>query len=335
MNKLNQEFKNGQFHNLYLLHGEESYLCKQYKERLKKLLLPDDNTMNYHYYNGKSFNVREVIDLSETLPFFSKKRVIIIEESFLFQKDKDSSEEALLAEYLKTVPETTVFIFVEGKIDKRLLLYKTIKKYGSVAEFTTPGESDLQKWVLGMVKNEKKEISPAALSFFLGRTGFDMNHIKCEIEKLFSYCHDKDEITMEDIDIICAKQLHDNIFEMIEAIALKQQKKALEIYYDMMAAKEPPVKILVLIGRQFTHLLQVKDLGKRGYGKDQIAAKAGLHPFVAGKYLSQSGRFKTSYLIEVLEDCAKADEDIKTGRMNDMLALELFIVKYSSQVNKA
>ena len=67
------------------------------------------------------------------------------------------------------------------------------------------------------------------------------------------------EVTMQDVDDICTTQITNKIFEMVEAVAEKQQKKALDYYYDLLALKEPPMRILYLLTRQFKLLLQVKD----------------------------------------------------------------------------
>lgn len=69
MKSLNEDLKTGQFSQIYLLYGEENYLKKQYKERFVKAMLPQGDTMNYAYYEGKGVEIREVIDLAETLPF--------------------------------------------------------------------------------------------------------------------------------------------------------------------------------------------------------------------------------------------------------------------------
>ncbi len=81
MKALNEEIKSGQLKKVYLLYGEEAYLKKMYKERLRKAALPEGDTMNYAYYEGKNVNVKEVIDLSETLPFFADRRLIILENT--------------------------------------------------------------------------------------------------------------------------------------------------------------------------------------------------------------------------------------------------------------
>ena len=104
----------------------------------------------------------------------------------------------------------------------------------------------------------------------------------------------------------------------------------LELYYDLLALKEPPMRILFLMIRQYRLLLQVKGLLKAGYGRKEIASKAGLHPFVAGKYMDQAKHFPGRELRAIMEEGAELEQSVKTGRLTDHLAVELFLVKYSS-----
>ena len=116
---------------------------------------------------------------------------------------------------------------------------------------------------------------------------------------------------------------------MVEAIGKKEQKRALRLYYDLLVLKEPPLRILALIGRQFNFLLQVKELKKKGYSQAAIAAKTGLHGFVAGKYERQAAGFGTEELKKALEACVEADEQVKRGQMTDIMSVELLIIQYS------
>lgn len=326
MQRLNQDIKTGQLNHVYLLYGEEAYLRKQYKDRLKEAIIGDD-TMNYHYYEGKSISVGEIIDQAETMPFFADKRLIVLENSGLF---KGGGEE--LAEYLKTPAETVYFLFVDAEVDKRSKLYKAVSAKGCAVEFGIQDETTLKRWILGMVKKENKKISEAALNYLLEMTGTDMENIRRETEKLFSYCLDKEAITERDIEQICTRRISSHIFDMINAIADRRQKKALELYYELLALKEPPMRILVLITRQFSLLLQVKELAGKGYQGRTIGEKVGLPGFIAGKYVTQASRFKKEELRETVEACVEAEEAIKTGRLNDNMSVELLIIKYSSNM---
>ena len=324
MQRLTQDIKSGQFNQIYLLYGAEAYLRKQYRDRLKNAIIGDDN-MNYHYYEGKDISIGEVIDQAETLPFFAEKRLIILENSGFF---KSGGEQ--LAEYLSAPSDTTFFLFVETEVDKRSRLYKAASSKGCAVEFAIQDENTLKKWILGMVKKENKKISESALNFLLEKTGTDMENIRKETEKLFCYCMDKEAITEADIEEICTKRIGNHIFDMVSAIADKKQKQALELYYELLAQKEPPMRILFLIARQFNLLLQVKELKGKGYQNKAIGEKVGLPGFIAGKYVVQASRFKTREIRDAVEACVAAEEAIKTGRLNDNMSVEMLIIQYSS-----
>lgn len=326
MKSLNEDLKTGQLKQIYLLYGEEAYLKKQYRDKLHQAIVPLEDTMNYAYYEGKGINVREVIDLAETLPFFAEHRLIVLENSGFF---KNASPE--LADYLKELPETTAMIFVESEIDKRGKLYKAVKEKGRIVELGRQDEGTLLRWIAGNVRREGKQITEQTIRFFLTKVGTDMENIQKELEKLFCYTLDKQEISAEDVEEICTTQITNQVFDMVEAVAKKQQRKALDYYYDLLALKEPPMRILFLLTRQFRLLWEVKDMDRQGYPRKEIATKAGLHPFVVGKYQEQARAFSEPALRKILEDSVDMEECIKTGRLSDTLGIELFIMKYSAK----
>lgn len=325
MKSLNEDLKTGNLKQVYLLFGEENYLKKQYKDRLTKALISDGDEMNYAYYEGKGIDVKEIIDLAETMPFFSERRLIVIENSGFFK-----NAAPVLAEYMKDIPETTYFVFVESEVDKRGKLYKVVKDKGRIVELARQDEKTLVRWIYGNVKKEGKQITESSIHYLLSKCGTDMENLQKEMEKLFCYTLDKEVIELRDIDAICTTQITNEIFDMVNAVAEKKQKRALDRYYDLLALKEPAMRILYLLSRQFRLLMEVKEMTGQGYDKKSIASKAGLHPFAVGKYIEQSRRFSQEELRSILEESVDIEERVKTGRLQDVLAVELFIVKYSS-----
>lgn len=325
MKTIDNDIKMGQLKNVYLLYGTEDYLKRQYRDKLKHALVEPDDTMNFSAYEGKDINPKELIDLSETLPFFKEKRMILVENSGFFKNSCDD-----LAEYMSQVPESTCFVFVEEEVDKRSKLFKAASRAGSVVEFETPKEDMLIRWILGRIQREGKKITQSVMQLFLSKTGSDMENIDKELEKLICYTLDKTEISAADVEAICTGQTENKIFEMIDAISARNQKKALDLYYDLLALKEAPMRILFLIARQFQNLLLIKSMSAKGYPAVSIAKTAGMPSFAVQKNLRQAGAFKINQLKEAIEDCGQAEEDVKTGRMADQLAVELLIVKYSA-----
>ncbi|MDD7147833.1 MAG: DNA polymerase III subunit delta [Lachnospiraceae bacterium] len=329
MKLLNEDIKTGQLKQLYLLYGAEDYLRRQYRDRLRQALAGQD-TMNCHYFEGKNIAPGELINLAETMPFLAERRVIVVENSGFFGKGGDAKGGGALAEYLKDMAETAYIVFVETEVDKRGRLFKTVKDRGRITEFVTQDEATLTKWILGMIGREGKKITGQDLRYFLEKTGADMENISKELEKLFCYTLDRDVITAADIDAVCTQHISNRIFDMVSAVSDKNQKKALDLYYDLLSLKEPPMRILFLIARQFNLLLQVKELRKKGNDNRVIAEKVGVPPFAVGKYVSQSSGFDREQLRKALASCVEAEEAVKTGKLNDVMSVELLIIQYSA-----
>lgn len=329
MKLLMEDIKSGKFKNVYLLTGEETYLRNQYRKRLRDALLDPEDTMNAASFEGKNINPREIIDLAETMPFFAERRVIELQDSGFA---KNACPE--LADYLADIPASTFLILTEAEIDKRGRLYKAIKKAGRVVEFKRQDERTLTRWVLGILKKEGRSITEETMHVFLERTGADMEHIDHELEKLLCYTEGKDVITTTDVEAVCTERTENRIFDMIQAITEQDQRRALNLYADLLSMKEPPMRILYLITRQFHQLLQLKELSAQGMERGEMAKAAGVPPFAMGKYMAQCRKFTSVQLRSAVEDCVDTEEKVKTGRLSDQLSVELLIVKYSSSVSE-
>ena len=321
MQVLNQDIKNHDFKRVYLLFGDEPYLVSNYKKKLREAIAGDD-TMNFNYFEGKNPDVREIISLADTMPFFAERRLILIDGSGFF---KSAPEE--LVNYLPDMPDTVCLIFCESEVDKRNKLYKKVKDLGYAAELKKQDSDQLMRWAAGILGKDGKKITKQVMEYFLERTGDDMENIRTELEKLICYTMGRDVITKEDVDAVGTVHVTNRIFEMVSAIVAGNTRKALDLYEDLLTLKEPPMRILFLIARQFNQLLQVKELLAAGMGKGDIASKIKVPPFAAGKLITQAKVFTRERILDYVELCVESEEAVKTGRMADRMAVELLIAR--------
>ena len=324
MKTLNEHIKKSEYQKVYLIYGEEEYLKKQYRDRMKEAIIGDD-TINYSYFEGDGTRAEDVIAMCETMPFFSDRRLVIVSDSSFFKSANDA-----LADYIKKLPDYIVLIFIEKNVDKRNKVYKAVNSAGYVCEMAYQTTAMLKKWIAGMLAKEHFKVAEAACDMLLEKTGANMELIRNEVDKLISYCEGKEAVMPEDISAVCSTQTTSRIFEMIEAVAGKNRDKALNLYYDLLELKESPMLILYLIVRQFNGILQAKDCVAKGMSIREAASYIGVQPFIAGKYLSQSKYFTTDMIKEILKECADVEECVKQGRLQDKLGVEMIIIKYSS-----
>ncbi len=321
MQTLTQDIRNHNFKPVYLLYGEESFLKNSFKNQMKEAVTAGD-TMNFNQFEGKGIDVQELISLADTMPFFAEKRLILAEDSGFFKGAADE-----LISYLSRMPETTCLIFVESEVDKRSRMFKKVKELGHAAEMERQDAAQLARWAGTILAREGKKITGHTMELFLNMTGDDMENIRMELEKLISFTLGREVITDEDVQTISTVRITNKIFDMVTAIVNRQTRKAMDLYEDLLTLKEPPMRILFLIARQFNQILQAKELMGKGMDKGGIASKLKIPPFAAGKIMPQARTFSKEQILSYVNLCVDTEEAVKTGKLNDRMAVELLLTQ--------
>lgn len=321
MQTLNQDIKEKSFKKIYLLYGDEPFLVGSYKKKLREAITGGD-TMNFNYFEGKNPDVKEIISLADTMPFFADRRLILVDGSGFFKSAQED-----LAAYLPQMPDTTCLVFAESEVDKRNRLYKRVKELGYAAELNKQDTAQLMRWAAGILGRDGRKISRPVMEYFLERTGDDMENIRMELEKLVCYTMGRDVITKEDVDAVGTVHVTSRVFDMVAAIVAGNTKKAMDLYEDLLTLKEPPMRILFLIARQFNQLLQIKELTAAGKDKGAMASALKVPPFAVGKLTAQARAFTRDQILSWVTLCVETEEAVKTGRLSDRLAVELLIAR--------
>lgn len=335
--QLRQDIKTKNIRSLYLFYGPEEYLKKNYTGYIESLLLSDElKLMNKVVLEGKA-TPAAIIDNCETLPVFSEKRIVIVKNSGLFkvkkkeQTDKkgkqsrQNKQEDELANLFANMPKHVCLIFLEQEVDRRVKYVELIKDNGLVVEFDFRRPEELAKWVIKMMRTNGHITDISTAAQMVEYCEPDMSNLYNEIEKLCAYAGDRTEITMNDVIKVCTRSVKSRIFDLTDAIAMRQCAKALSLLDDMITLKEPVQKIMFMIARQFRQLLQVKLLIEAGASQSEITSKLKLNPYVAGKIIKQAQRFTTEKLEDAISVGLDLDIAIKTGKIEDRAAVELMI----------
>ncbi len=323
MKEIKRHIKEKSFARVYLLTGDEPYLILQAKHMLKNAMVPEGDEMNYASFADDKVDLYTLRDLALTYPLFNEKRCILLDGTGILEKGKEE-----FVKILQEMPDTTCIVICEPKVDKRTKAYQWIKKNGYIGEFLKKKQTErtLVKWIAALLGKEKKQIRETDAKYFLQKIGNDMFQIKNETEKLIAYVGEKTEITTEDIDHIISDELQDKIFALVEAIAKGNRAFAMDCYNDLLLLKEPPMHILFLMARQYRILLIVDSMLRLHKPRAAIAKTAGIPVFAVQKNEEQLRGYGESSLELCLESCIQAEEEIKTGKVNDQIALEMLII---------
>ena len=127
--------------------------------------------------------------------------------------------------------------------------------------------------------------------------------------------------------MLVARSLEQNIFELINKIVNRKRTESLQIFYDLLKQNEEPIKIMALISNQFRLILQTKYFAEQGYGQKQIASNLKVHPFRVKLAMDQARLFSEEELRLIIEQLAVMDYEMKTGKKDKQLLLELFLLQ--------
>lgn len=312
---------------IYLLYGTNYFLIKREIEKIK--LENNIESIDVNNYNLENTILDNILDDALTLSLFSQKKMIIVDNSYIFtpsvrKKGLDHNID-LLNKYIENPNPDTILIFVinEEKIDDRKKIVKLIKINGNVIEFNEVKNID------AFIKNELNDYKMDAITInsFVNRVGDNSAIITSEIEKLKLYKNDDKIITKEDVLNVCSEQIDVDMNELTNSIVSKNISKSLKIYNELIKQGEEPLQIIIRLANQFRIIYQSKELTKKGYSNKDIADILGIHPYRVKKALEISYKFPSKELLSILKKLSRIDEGIKMGNMDKNIALEQFILE--------
>lgn len=342
--ELLNSLKRGVISPVYLFFGEEGYLREQAINHFKEYFYQMDGSgLNIDIIDGETASPAEVAAKADTLPFMSGKRLVVVNNTTFFKGSKKSVEdeefrdeaktadELPLLYYLKEPLPSTCLVFNTGnQVDKRKRIYKAIAKCGRALEFTKLSRGELARWLSQRAGKAGKRFAAGAGEALLDAAGPFLQNLTVELEKLFNYTSGQQVISLEDVRKVCPQQLEENIFAVVDAIGARKFGEAMSGIKDMLAAKEPPLKILTMISRQFRLLLQAHELLGRGRLATDVSHELNVHPYVAQKITSQCKNFKSSALVDAIIALSEIDIALKSGRQEFLPALEVFLLKLAT-----
>ncbi|AMA72318.1 MULTISPECIES: DNA polymerase III subunit delta [Aneurinibacillus] len=338
-----REIKQGKVAPVYVLYGSEQYMMDELVRLIEERMLDDaSRDFNYSVYDLREIPVQVALQDAETFPFMGEKRVVRASHALFLTGVKLPSgapehDLEALVQYANHPPEHSVLILevAQDKLDERKKAVKALKHNGIVLECAPLKEAELADWVVRQAKRYHVHMEVAAAELLIAMSGTQLRQLDKEVEKMAMYVGEGEEITKQTVEMLATRELEHDIFRLIDKVARLEIEDAVQIYYDLQRinvgssetkGEGEPLKILALLARQFRILLQIKTLKSRGYSPQQMAAMLGIHPYVAKLAVEQARAFSEQALRKILHRLAEEDIRIKTGQIDKVLALELFIL---------
>jgi len=155
--------------------------------------------------------------------------------------------------------------------------------------------------------------------------GNDLRLLDQEIDKLLLYA-DGQQVTTEEVRALVSRARETSIFDLVDCVGRRQTGKALLLLHRLLDDGEAPLYLLAMLARQIRILIQVSELRAQGLNQQEVAKRLKLHPYVVEKGLAQARNFEMPQLEAAHSQLVETDWAIKTGKMEDVLALDTLVV---------
>lgn len=336
--ELEKQLNQGDCQGIYLLYGEETFLLEQQLKKIKKNFGEVVKGINYIVIDEN--NIQELISDIETPAFGYPNKLIIARNTGIFKREgkgrnTGASKELKnkINDYLKEnaemINDTVILVFVENEAEKNTI-YNTIEKIGKVCNFEEQKPFQITKRLKTICSSYKVNVDENTLQYLIECCGTNMQDLINETRKLIEYAGENGIITKQAIDKLCIKKIESVIFDLTDNLGQKKVKEAMEVLYNLIAAKEPIQKILITLYNHFKKLYFVKLA--IAYNKD-IATSLNLKPnqmFLVNKYKIQAKGFKTSELRKIIQELEDLDYKYKIGLIDLNVGLEAILCTYCS-----
>ncbi len=327
--KFYKDLEQGRLAPLYFIFGEEPYLLNQSAERFKYAVLSEgaaDFNLSIFYANDADVNV--VRDAVETLPMMAPRRLVILKEA----QDLSDKEWATLEPLFESAVDSTVFVLIASRVDKRKKTIRMLLEKADCVEFKKPYENQIPSWINYIAQNLQVEISKDAIHLLHKLVGHHLTEIESELKKLSDFVGER-RIEVTDVAQVVSRSKEENVFDFTKAIGENDRVKALEHLVHLLDQGQSEIGIVSLLARHVRILLTVKKGMEEGLHGAKLAHYAQVPPYFLESYIDQARLWAARKLEQTLMVLCETDKALKSSPLSSHIWLENLVLKTCSSEN--
>lgn len=274
-----------------LLAGTEKFLKQEKLSKVKsKFLDKGSSDFNFNVFYAGITSAEKVLECAYTVPFLGRKRVVVV-----YQFDQFSvKDKKFILSYVKNPHKQTLLILETEQTNFKYGGLSEISQYAQVVLCNPVGTRECSSWVRKQLKLKDKEIEDKALDLLIDNVGDDLSVLANYIESITLYTDQRKTIALTDVEKLTGPNVHADVFKLFDALMTKDKFQSLAILDSLL---------------------------KEGASSAQILGA------LTYKVVAEKNRLRAALFSSYLKRLQRADSDIKTGRQNQRLALELLVVR--------
>jgi DNA polymerase III subunit delta len=310
---------------VYAVFGDDSYLIRESIAAVARAVLPDeDRDAGLSRFPGASTPLATVLDEVCTLPFFSRRRLVVVDEADPFVTKHRKGLEA----YVANPSHSGTLLLQVKQWPSSTKLAQLVEKAGLAINAAAPREADLVAWLTQLAKTDfSVQLSPDGARLLVELVGPEAGLLAAEVEKLAVYAGDSRKIERGDITKLVGGGRVESIWKTLDAATTGEGRLALEHLENLLAAGEQPLGLLAAMSVSLLKIHYAGRLRAARLDLNEACRIAGVPPYAARKQHAHLGPRRVDQLPAML---LKADLDLKGGSSLDpRTILEILLIRLS------
>ena len=293
-------------------------------EEIKKIV---SNIDEIEYLDYQTSSIEEIVEEANYTSLFNDKKIIVIKNAD-FLGSKATLKTDTLEKYLANPnPASTIIFTYSDKPDERKKIIKLVKATEHYIYIKPLTYKEVTDRIINNFKNHKYKIAYDDANYITNKCLNNYDLVMMELEKIYLYYNEPTTVKRNDLENIISKYMDDNNFKFVDAVIKNDYKLSIKMLNDFKIQKVEPIALLSLLVREYRLMLFSKDLYKKGFSNKKIGEELGLQDWQVDKLIKNSYAFTLTELEDKLIELTELDFNIKSGKMDKYLGLELFILK--------
>ncbi|MBI2339145.1 MAG: DNA polymerase III subunit delta [Deltaproteobacteria bacterium] len=306
-----------------ILVGDDACLLNRELARLqKKHLDPATKDFNFDRFSAAEEPPAKIIDALSLLPMMAESRLVIVRDADKIGKDDFDQ----WLKYLQNPSPTTQLVLIAPKIDKRLGLWKTAVKEGTLIELKPPYPNQIPQWVSGEARKMGIDITMEA-AYGLGESvGPSPMGLVSALEKLAIYVFPRTRIELADVQT-ASGSFSKTVFDFTEKVGERNLKEAMGILNGLTEQGEPPVRLVFMLARHFRLLLLAQEGVRERLSEQEMSFRLGVPPFFVKDYLRQARKIAFPALKKIYARLLACDRALKRSPLEPRHVVDRFLMQ--------
>ena len=305
----------------YLISGTSNYLINK---EITKIIGEEE----YTKVDYLASTMEEIIIEASYNDLFASKKNIIVKNATCFSEKNDAATK-LLEKYLENPNSNTTLIFITDKVNEKLKIVNLMKTKAHTILLKTMYASDATTKLMEEIKNLGYTISYEDAKYIIDVSLNNFDIAMNNVNKICLYYNNPCKFVSSDIRELTSLSLDDNLFRFVDYVITGNYPQVFKMLEDFKIQKIEPFIIFNMLAREYRNMLLVEEAY---HSKNQAAYlnTLNLQKWQQDKLLKNCTNYTRKSLEDELVKLAQIDLDIKSGKIDKNLALEMYLLNLSN-----